>query len=141
MNSIQKAITDSEVVTKPRMSEEDDDDRHYCLSLVGQLKALEPQFKTMTKMQVMKVFNDIAWMRATQQQQLFSGNDSRYSHGQPHLHIPNTSTYAQYQGQLYQPPPQVPLHTTSANYQVEHRGFVHELVSQDEVNPAELPLQ
>ena len=107
MNSIQKAITDSEVVTKPRMSEEDDDDRHYCLSLVGQLKALEPQFKTMAKMQVMKVFNDIAWMRATQQQQLFSGKRFKI------FAWPATFTYSKYQHLHSVPGPTLPATTTS----------------------------
>ena len=40
-----------------------DDDYHFCLSLVGSLKNLEPRFKSMAKFQVMKVFNDIEWAR------------------------------------------------------------------------------
>ena len=62
MNSLQKAIAESDRDTSKsegQGNEENDEDRHYCLSLVGQLKKLEPQYKSLAKMQIMKVLNDI----------------------------------------------------------------------------------
>ena len=62
-------------IEEPQNAEDNevDDDRHFCLSLVGQLKVLEPRFKSMAKLQIMKVFNDIEWSRmSVSQPQQFS---------------------------------------------------------------------
>ena len=74
MNSIQKAMVEPTTVHKSSGS---DDDEHFCLSLVGPLKSLEPRYKSVAKLQIMKVFNDIEWQKDSHQQaqhnQLSSG--------------------------------------------------------------------
>ena len=70
MCSIKKAITEPEPIS--RNSEIDqDEDRLFCLSFVGQLKGLEPRFESMAKLQMLKIFNDICieQMKASQVQQ------------------------------------------------------------------------
>ena len=65
MHNMNKAISNysaSSVAEKNAL----DNDEHFFLSLVGHLHALEPRYKTMAKIQIMKVFNDIEWMKAPQ---------------------------------------------------------------------------
>ncbi len=54
-----------EAIKEPQGAEDNevDDDHYFCLSLMGQLNDLEPRFKSMAKLQIMKVFNDIEWSR------------------------------------------------------------------------------
>lgn len=66
MHNMNKAISDYSGSSVPNKNAHDDDE-HFCLSLVGNLRALEPRYKTLAKVQIMKVFNDIEWMRAPQQ--------------------------------------------------------------------------
>eukprot|EP00795_Rhopilema_esculentum_P003869 gene3869-15166_t len=55
MHSMQKAMTD----TASPEQESFDDDKHFCLSLLGPMRSLEPRYKSMAKLQIMKIFNDI----------------------------------------------------------------------------------
>ena len=36
---------------------DNDEDRYFCLSLVGQLREVEPRYKSMATLQIMKIFN------------------------------------------------------------------------------------
>ena len=71
MKTISNAIKDIDdpSETKPSESEGLDEDKHFCLSLVGQLKNLEPRYKSMVKFQIM---NDVEWMK--------------FSNSQPQIH-------------------------------------------------------
>ena len=62
LKSLKKSIEQPE---KEKKQDEMDDDYHFCLSLVGPLKNLEPRFKSMAKFQIMKIFNDIEWAGAS----------------------------------------------------------------------------
>eukprot|EP00112_Aurelia_sp_Birch-Aquarium-sp1_P002537 Seg128.12 transcript_id=Seg128.12/GoldUCD/mRNA.D3Y31 product="hypothetical protein" protein_id=Seg128.12/GoldUCD/D3Y31 len=61
MSSLKKAIDDEPTRQSKPVANDDgsDDDYHFCLSLVGLLKHLEPHHKVMAKFQIMKIFNDI----------------------------------------------------------------------------------
>ena len=60
MSSFKKALEDEPRQPKSVTSNDGyDDDHHFCLSLVGLLKHLEPHHKVMAKFQIMKIFNDI----------------------------------------------------------------------------------
>ena len=68
VTSLQKAIFSSS--NKPEQEIEPfDEDRHFCLTLVGQFKNLEPRYKSMAKLQIIQVMNDIEWMRSAPQAQ------------------------------------------------------------------------
>eukprot|EP00795_Rhopilema_esculentum_P015922 gene15922-7256_t len=63
MHSMQKAMTD----TASPEQESFDDDKHFCSSLLGPMRSLEPRYKSMAKLQIMNVFNDIEWHKDSQQ--------------------------------------------------------------------------
>ena len=70
MKTISNAIkgADGPPQKKSSESEDFDEDKHFCLSLVGQLKSLEPRYKAMVKFQIMKIFNDVEWMKFSNHQ-------------------------------------------------------------------------
>ena len=74
MKAVSHAIKDKDgpSQTKSSESEDFDEDKHFCLSLVGQLKYLEPRYKSMVKFQIFKIFNDVEWMK--------------FSNSQPQIH-------------------------------------------------------
>ena len=74
MKAISHAIKDKDgpSQTKSSESEDLDEDKHFCLSLVGQLKNLERRYKSMVKIQILKIFNDVEWMK--------------FSNSQPQIH-------------------------------------------------------
>ena len=63
MNGLHKRLDQQKNEADLRI--EEDEDKYFCLSLVGQLKSLEPRLKSMAKLNIMKVFNDIEWSKAS----------------------------------------------------------------------------
>ena len=124
MNSIQKAIVEPTTVHKPSGS---DDDEHFCLSLVGPLKSLEPRYKSMAKLQIMKVFNDIEWHKDPYQQ----AQHHQLPSGHGHLSMNQSNAYHQF----YQPIQQ-PQHFSRSSQMVE-RSFSQEMQIQDSTREKE----
>ena len=118
MNRIQKAIVEPTTVHKPSGF---DDDEHFCLSLVGPLKSLEPRYKSMAKLQIMKVFNDIEWHKDPYQQ----AQHHKLPSGNGHLSMNQSNAYHQF----YQPIQQ-PQHFSRCSQMVD-RSFSQEMQIQD----------
>ena len=98
MHSLQKALsTTSPEPTAGTPEEPVDEDRHFCLSLVGQLKDLEPRYKSMAKLQIMQVMNDVERIRAA-----------------PHAQVPHQQLggFIQRLNPLYSQPQQPPAATS-----------------------------
>ena len=128
MNSMQKFTAESETELNSKVHEDNDGKRDYCFSLVGQLKA---RFKVMAKMQIMKVFNDIEWMKESQSEQLPfpSGSYARYPHVLQQAHIQNNLQH--YQHQMYKPPDGGEPFTVGLSHQAEQRaGYMNELMTE-----------
>ena len=65
INSLQQAIsTTSPEPTAIKPKETVDEDRHFCLSLVGQLKDFKPRYKYIAKLQIMQMMDNVDWIRA-----------------------------------------------------------------------------
>ena len=64
VNSLKKAI-DNPKPERVAKYDEEDEDRYFCLILVGQLKSLEPRLKSMAKLNIMRVLNDLEWSMAS----------------------------------------------------------------------------
>ena len=62
MHSIRNAI-EPETPKKPLGHKDDDDDRFFCLSLISQLKQMDTKCKSLAKVQIVKIFSDIEWMK------------------------------------------------------------------------------
>eukprot|EP00795_Rhopilema_esculentum_P004065 gene4065-20242_t len=63
MNGLHKRLDQQK--NEADLRKEEDEAKYFCLSLVGQLKSLEPRLKSMAKLNIMKVFNDIEWSKAS----------------------------------------------------------------------------
>ena len=61
MNGLHKRLDQQK--NEADLRKEEDEDKYLCLSLVVQLKSLEPRLKSMAKLNIMKVFNDIGSQR------------------------------------------------------------------------------
>eukprot|EP00794_Sanderia_malayensis_P013138 gene13138-14491_t len=80
MKSVKKAIDDEPRQPKPVANKDgSEDDHHFCLSLVGLLKNLEPHQKVMATFQIMKIFNDIETAKRQEAQQQFAYPTPCYS--------------------------------------------------------------
>ena len=105
MNSLKKAIDDEPRQPKHVANNDgSDDDYHFCLSLVGLLKHLEPHHKVMAKFQIMKIFNDIESLKIREKcqenQQQFgyptqSYGDANMNPYRQHAYNPYTNFHSQ----------------------------------------------
>ena len=76
MSSIQHAINNSFTGTSEAKPDEleKDEDRLFCLSLVGQLKGLDSMAKSMVKLQIMGALHEAQWPRNMNPGQHFQQN-------------------------------------------------------------------
>ena len=97
MSSIQHAINNSSTGTSEAKPDEfeKDEDRLFCLSLVGQLKGLDPMAKSMVKLQIMGLLHEAQWPRNMNPSQHFQQNMQQAAFNG----IPGLSNHGQYQRQ------------------------------------------